>query len=31
MAKKSERFVSAVRFGEGFVREDKETRENDRR
>uniref|UniRef100_A0A2N9HWT1 Integrase catalytic domain-containing protein n=1 Tax=Fagus sylvatica TaxID=28930 RepID=A0A2N9HWT1_FAGSY len=31
MAKKGEGSVSAARFGEGFVREDKETREDDRR
>ena len=31
MTKKGEGSVSAVRFGEGFVWEDKETREDDRR
>ena len=31
MAKKGERFVGVARFGEGFVWEDKETREDDRR
>ena len=31
MAKKCEGSVSATRFGEGFVWEDKETREDDRR
>ncbi len=31
MAKKGEGFVGASRLGEGFVREDKETREDDRR
>jgi hypothetical protein len=31
MAKKFEGSVGAARFGEGFVRKDKETREDDRR
>jgi hypothetical protein len=30
MAKKGEEFVGATRFGEGFVWEDKETREDDK-
>ena len=31
MTKKGERSVGAVRFGEGFVQEDKETKEDDKR